>query len=195
MFGTPSFDSPLTYLGVLLLTIGVYLTLSGFGILKIEKYTTPEGVKSWGAGLILVLAGLAILFILPGFLARSNNGKQQEVSIVGCKNNPNLGIVNADTQVVLTWGWAALDSEAKRDEIVSISSYIVEVDGKTQNASDFQVTYKSIDAVIWKLNVGKLSPGFHTARLTRILSQDYVDSTGTIPAGRQPPEICELTIK
>ena len=195
MFGTPSFDSPLTYLGVLLLTIGVYLTLSGFGILKIEKYTTPEGVKSWGTGLILILAGLAILFVLPGFLGQPNNGKQQEVGILGCQNDPNLGIVNANTQVILTWGWNELESDAKKDEMVSISSFVVEIDGKAQNPNQFQVTYKSTDTVLWKLNIGKLSPGFHTARLTRILSQDYTDSNGTIPAGRQSPETCELTIK
>jgi hypothetical protein len=196
MFGIPSFDSPLTYLGVLLVTVGLYLALSGFGILRIEKYSTPEGSKSWGPGLILVLLGFATLFILPNYLDRTKSDNQQDISILGCQNDPNSGIVDADTQVVLTWGWNGFDSEAKRDEFISISSFIVEVDGTTQNTKDTQFTYNRLtDSVIWRLNIGKLSPGFHSVRLTRIFSQDYTDSTSTIPAGRLPPEICELTIQ
>ena len=193
MFGIPSFDTPLTYLGVLLLTLGIYITLSGFGILKIEKYSTPEGVKSWSTGLLLVLAGLAILFVLPGYQATT--GKQQEIGFVGCRDNPNLGIVDADTQVVLTWGWNGIDSETKRNELVSISSFILELDGEAQDLSGIQPVFNSNDTVIWKLNVGKLTPGFHTARLTRIFSQDYSDSSNYVSTGRMEPDVCELTVK
>ena len=193
MFGTPAFDSPLTYLGVLLLTVGVYLTLSGFGILRIEKYSTPESVKSWGMGLILILTGLALLFVLPTIQLPTNES-QQEVSILSCQNDPNLGIVRADTEVVLTWGWSGFDSDSKRDELVSIISFIVEVDGTAQDSNDFRIVYRR-DSVIWTINIGKLGTGFHTVRLTRILAQDYMDSSGLISAGRQPPEICELTVQ
>lgn len=193
MFGTPTFDSPLTYLGVLLLTVGIYLTLSGLGILKIEKYTTPEGVKSWGVGSILILIGLVLLFVLPGY--QTSNGSQQEIGIIECQDDPNVGIVNANTQIILTWGWNEISTEAKRNELASVSSFIVEVDGKTQNPNDFKAIYRSTDAVIWKTNLGRFSPGFHTVKLTRLLSQDYTDEANTLPAGRQPTETCELTVK
>jgi hypothetical protein len=191
MFGTPAFDSPLTYFGALLITLGVYLTLSGFGLLKIEKYTTPEGIKSWGSGLFLVLLGFAILFVLPTYL---NGGNQQEVSILGCQNDPNTGIVNAKTPVVLVWGWST-DDETKRGEAISISSFILEVDGKAQDTSKAQRTLKSTTSVFWRLSIGTLSPGVHEVRLIRIFAQDFTDSEGTISAGRQEAEICELTIQ
>ncbi len=191
MFGIPSFDSPLTYFAVMLITVGVYLTLSGFGVLKIEKYTTPEGVKSWGSGLLLIFLGFAILFVLPTYLS---NGSQQDVSILGCQNNPNIGVVDAKTPVVLVWGWST-DDELKRDEIISISSFILEVDGKAQNVSNAQQTLKSTTSVFWRLSIGKLSPGIHEVKLTRIFSRDFTDRAGITSAGRQETEICELTVK
>jgi hypothetical protein len=191
MFGTPAFDSPLTYFGVLLITLGVYLALSGFGILKIEKYTTPEGVKSWGSGLFLILLGFAILFVLPTYLNGSN---QQEVGILGCQDNPNTGIVNAKTPVVLVWGWNT-DDETKRDEVISISSFILEVDNKVQDTSKAQQMLKSTTQVFWRLPIGALSPGIHEVKLIRILSQEFTDSNGTTPAGRQGAEICHCECK
>lgn len=194
MFGTPSFDSPLTYFGVLLITVGAYLALSGFGILKIEKYTTPEGVKSWGAGIILLFAGFAILFMLPSFINQLGGSGQQEVSIMNCQNDPNAGIVKAGTPVVLTWGWTT-DNEIKRDEVISISSFIVAVDGKTQNINEAQKVLKSTNTILWNLSIGKPAPGIHEISLVRILSQDFTESSGTTPAGRMATEVCELVVK
>jgi hypothetical protein len=144
IFGTPNFDSPLTYLGVLLLTVGIYITLSGFGILKIEKYTTPEGVKSWGAGLILVLLGLGILFILPTY--QTDNGYRQEVGILKCQNNLNTGLISSQNPIVLSWGWAT-DSQEKRDEAISLSSFVLTLDGKTQDTNKADRVLNSTDTV------------------------------------------------
>jgi len=171
MFGTPSFESPLTYLGVLLLTLGIYLALSGFGILKIEKYTTPEGVKSWGSGLFLILIGLAILFLLPNLIS---GGKQQEVSILGCQYDPNTGIVESGTPIVLVWGWST-DDEVKRDELLSISRFVLEVDGKALNVDSAQRNIKSA-SVSWRLLIGTLTPGIHNVQLVRITSREFTDS-------------------
>lgn len=190
MFGTPSFDSPLTYFGVLLVTLGVYLALSGFGILKIEKYATPDGVKSWGCGLFLVLLGLAVLFVLPGF---ASGGSQQEVGILECQNNPSQGIVKANIPIVLIWGWST-DDDVKRDELLSISSFIVELDGKSLDVNAADRTLKSSSAS-WRLPIGRLAPGIHKIELVRITSRDFTDSDGTYPAGRQESNTCELVVE
>ena len=194
MIGTPSFESPLTYIGVLLVTIGVYLTLSGFGILKIEKYSSPEGVKSWGSGLLLILMGFAAIFILPAYVETSAASKEQEVSILGCQNNPNSGIVKSGTSIILVWGWST-DDEVKRDEIISISSFVLELDGQAKDVGKAQQILKSTNSVFWRLSIGDLPPGIHEVRLTRIFAREFSDSDGTFPAGRQETEICELTIQ
>ena len=194
MFGTPSFDSPLTYFGVLLITIGVYLTLSGFGILKIEKYSSPEGVKSWGSGLFLILMGFAAIFILPPYFEAGNTANEQEVSILGCQNDPNTGIIKSDIPIVLVWGWST-DDEVKRDEIISISSFVLQVDGQAKDVSQAQQILRSTNHVFWRLPIGALPPGMHEVQLTRIFAKEFTDSDGTFPAGRQETEICELTIQ
>lgn len=194
MFGTPSFESPLTYFGVLLVTIGIYLTLSGLGILKIEKYSSPEGVKSWGSGLLLILLGFAAIFILPAYVETSAASKEQEVSILGCQNNPNSGIVKSGTPIILVWGWST-DDEVKRDEVISISSFVLEMDGQAKDVGKAQQVLKSTNSVFWRLPIGVLPPGIHEVRLTRIFSKEFSDSEGTSPAGRQETEICELTIQ
>ncbi len=194
MFGTPSFDSPLTYFGVLLVTIGIYLTLSGFGILKIEKYSSPEGVKSWGSGLFLILMGFAAIFIFPAYVETNAASNEQEVSILGCQNDPNAGIVRTGTPIVLVWGWST-DDEIKRDEIISISSFVLEVDGQAKEVGRAQQILKSNNSVFWRLPIGALPSGIHQVRLTRITAREFTDSDGTILAGRQETEICELTIQ
>ena len=190
MFGTPSFESPLTYFGVLLVTLGAYLTLSGLGILKIEKYTTPEGVKSWGSGLFLILAGLAILFVLPSFM---NGREQQEVSILSCHNDPNKGIVQANSPIVLVWGWTT-DDDVKRDEFLLISNFILEVDGDSLDVNNAQKILRPA-AVSWRIPIGIMTPGLHKVTLVRITSRDFTDSDGYYPAGVQQTDICTLTVE
>jgi hypothetical protein len=124
----------------------------------------------------------------------SSNGNPQEVSILKCQNKPSTGIVPAKTPIVLVWGWAT-DNETKRDEIISISSFIVEVDGKAQDTGRAERILESTNTVFWKLSIGQLSPGTHEIKLTQILARDFAESSGTLPAGRQGEEICELVVQ
>jgi len=49
--------SPLGYIGVFLLIVGVFLVLTGFNILKVQQVTVTPGRKTWGFGLTLVILG------------------------------------------------------------------------------------------------------------------------------------------
>ncbi len=60
-----------------------------------------------------------------------------EVGILKCQNNPSAGIVPAQTPIVLVWGWST-DNETKRDEFISVSSFVLAVDDQPQDMSSAQ---------------------------------------------------------
>lgn len=55
--------SPFGYVGSFVTLIGVFLILTGLGIIKIEKITVQAGKTTWMLGLFLALGGLAFLFV------------------------------------------------------------------------------------------------------------------------------------
>jgi hypothetical protein len=124
----------------------------------------------------------------------SSGAAAREVSLLKCQNNPGTGIVPPGTPVVLVWGWAT-DNQAKRDEYISNATYAVEIDGIAQNVGVAAKSLESSTTVFWKLPVGQLSPGAHQVKLTSILSRDFVESSGTTPAGRHTQATCALVIQ
>lgn len=127
-------------------------------------------------------------------LTPSSYSTPQEVSILKCQNKPETGVVPPSTPVVLVWGWTT-DNEAKRDEIISISTFMVDVDGEDQDTGRAEMILQSADTVLWKLAIGQLSPGTHRIKLTSILARDFTESSGTLHAGRQDDTVCELIIQ
>lgn len=62
-------NSPLGYIGVFLLVLGIFLVLTGFNIVKIQQVTVTPGKKTWGFGLVLTIIGIvSILIETSGFL-------------------------------------------------------------------------------------------------------------------------------
>jgi len=57
------FTSPLSYIGVFLLLLGVLLVLSGLGILRIEKITIQPGSRTLVVGVVIIFLGGGALFI------------------------------------------------------------------------------------------------------------------------------------
>ncbi len=119
---------------------------------------------------------------------------QQEISILKCQNNPNTGIVPAGTSVVLVWGWAT-DNESKRNEIISISSFTLTLDGVSQDMSNAVTVLESDTIVFWKLSIGALPPGTHEVSLHPVLSRNFTESSGSFTAGPQPEEVCKLIVE
>jgi hypothetical protein len=117
-----------------------------------------------------------------------------EVGILKCQNNPSAGIVPAQTPIVLVWGWST-DNETKRDEFISVSSFVLAVDDQPQDMSSAQRILESTSTVRWKLAIGRLPPGTHQIKLSTILARGFTESGGTFPAGHQPDEICQLVVQ
>ncbi len=117
-----------------------------------------------------------------------------EVSLLKCQNKPATGVVPPGTPAVLIWGWAT-DNQAKRDEFIANATFALEIDGVAQNIAAAEKSLESATTVWWKLPIGQLSPGAHQVKLTRILSRDFVESSGTTPAGRQTQATCTLVIQ
>jgi len=134
--------------------------------------------------------------VLPATAAApaSSGVAAREVSLLKCQNKPATGVVPPGTPVVLVWGWAT-DNQAKRDEFIANATFSVEIDGIAQNAGAAEKSLESATTVWWKLPIGQLSPGSHQVKLTRILSRDFVESSGTTPAGRQTQATCTLVIQ
>jgi len=63
--------SPLDYAGISLLLLGFFLTLAGFGIIRIEKVTVKPGTKTWTFGVVLIVIGLG--FLLPEIVDSFSN--------------------------------------------------------------------------------------------------------------------------
>ncbi len=118
-------------------------------------------------------------------------GQPQDVSILRCQNDPSQGIVSAEAPVVLVWGWKT-DNDTKRSEIISISSFDLEVDGQAKDLGAAEQVLESTDTVFWKLSIGRLQAGTHEIQLTPILARTFVESSGTSPAGKQTVETCHL---
>ncbi len=118
---------------------------------------------------------------------------QKEISILRCQNNPSTGILPIGTSVVLVWGWAT-DNESKRQEIISISSFTLKVDGVIQDISKAVMDLETDNVVFWKLSIGVLPGGTHEVILHPTLSRNFTESSGSYQAGPQPEELCELKI-
>lgn len=54
---------PLGYIGVVLVILGFFLFIAGFGIINVEKITIRPGKQTWGLGLFIIFIG--ILFLTP----------------------------------------------------------------------------------------------------------------------------------
>ncbi len=117
-----------------------------------------------------------------------------EVGILKCQNDPSVGVVRAQTPVVLVWGWST-DDQTKRDEFISISSFALEVDTQRPDLSNAQRILESATLVRWKLPIGELPPGTHEIRLTTILARSFSEAGGTYPSGPQSDEICHLVVQ
>lgn len=53
-------DPSMGYIAILLFLIGLFLFISGLNIIKIEKISVSSGLKTWGIGLALMIAGVLI---------------------------------------------------------------------------------------------------------------------------------------
>jgi hypothetical protein len=57
------FNTPLGFIGFLMLGLGVFLLLAGFSILNVEKVTVKPGRSTWVIGLIFSVAGISLVFL------------------------------------------------------------------------------------------------------------------------------------
>jgi len=117
-----------------------------------------------------------------------------EIGILKCQNNPSTGVVPAQTPIVLVWGWAT-DNEAKRDEFLSIGTYVVRVDTLEQDMNGAQRNLEDEGTVRWNLPIGQLPAGNHEVRLTTILAKSFTESSGTYPAGQLEDIVCQLDVR
>lgn len=59
-------DSPLSYLGIVLLLFGGFLIVTGTKIITIEKVSVTSGPRTWGAGIaVLIIGFLVLLYDFP----------------------------------------------------------------------------------------------------------------------------------
>lgn len=64
-------NSPLSYVGVFLATLGFFLILAGLKIISIEKITVTPGRRTWVSGAVILLLGL--LFLFPDIVTQVNS--------------------------------------------------------------------------------------------------------------------------
>ena len=68
----PEFSSPFEYLGAFFILLGVFLVLTGTGIIKVqEKFSVKLGSQTWIIGILFCLVGVATLFTVPS--EKTNN--------------------------------------------------------------------------------------------------------------------------
>jgi hypothetical protein len=60
--------SPLGYVGVILLLLGVFFLITGFGLIKIQNISVKPGRQTWGVGVFMILLGIAS--VIPDFMNR-----------------------------------------------------------------------------------------------------------------------------
>ncbi|KAA3657894.1 MAG: hypothetical protein DWQ04_26730 [Chloroflexi bacterium] len=89
-------NSPLGYVGVVLLLFGFFLILAGSGIVKIEKITVSQGAKTWGFGGFMVIVG--VIFLLPEILGKISNS--MEVPAIPETTPTSTNISSPITEVV-----------------------------------------------------------------------------------------------
>lgn len=70
------FNTPLGFIGFLMLGLGVFLLLAGFNILNVEKVTVKPGKGTWVIGAVFSLIGVMLVFV-------GDQGKS-----TGSANNP-----------------------------------------------------------------------------------------------------------
>ena len=68
------FNTPLGFIGFLMLGLGVFLLLAGFSILNVEKITVKPGRNTWGIGVIFSIIGVALVFF-------GDRGKESEKAL------------------------------------------------------------------------------------------------------------------
>jgi uncharacterized membrane protein len=56
-------NSIVGFLGVLLLIFGFFLAIAGSQIIKIVKVSVAPGPRTWGFGIVLLIAGLALIIL------------------------------------------------------------------------------------------------------------------------------------
>jgi hypothetical protein len=158
---------------------------------------SPESPTSWMQAVSplapIATSASSATTIAPD-VPTSPAGGQQEVSILKCQNDPAQGIVSARVPVVLVWGWKT-DDETKRSELISISSFVLDVDGQARDLSSADQVLEAANTVYWKLSIGQLPQGTHQIQLTATLAREFVDSGGTTPAGSQSVETCQLVVQ
>jgi len=74
--------STLGFLGLIFLAVGLFLFLTGLDIFKVTQVTVMPGKKTWGAGLLFALVGIALL--LPEILKNT----QPSSSEIGLTQTP-----------------------------------------------------------------------------------------------------------
>ena len=56
-------NTPLGYIGIVMLVVGMFLLLTGFNILKVEKVTVKPGKPTWGVGFAFSILGILLLMV------------------------------------------------------------------------------------------------------------------------------------
>lgn len=54
-------DSPLAYIGFLLLVVGGFMVLAGLDVITVQQVSVQKGAKTWVIGLVFAVVGLALL--------------------------------------------------------------------------------------------------------------------------------------
>jgi hypothetical protein len=67
-------NTPLGFIGLLMLVLGLFLLLAGFNILKVEKVTVKPGRLTWSFGIFLSIVGLLLLTFSEPILANKEVG-------------------------------------------------------------------------------------------------------------------------
>jgi hypothetical protein len=56
-------DTPIGFIGLLLLVVGLFLFLTGFNIVKVQKVTVKSGRSTWLVGLVFFLLGIVLVIL------------------------------------------------------------------------------------------------------------------------------------
>lgn len=56
-------DTPIGFIGLLLLVVGLFLFLTGFNIVKVQKVTVKSGRSTWLVGLVFFVLGIVLVIV------------------------------------------------------------------------------------------------------------------------------------
>jgi hypothetical protein len=202
-------SSPLGYIGVFLLILGIFLILAGFDIIKIQQVTVMSGKKTYVAGLIFTLIGISSLLLeASGFLTRipgtspiTTDPKAQVLLLRSPCGNEY--VVRANEPIVIyygTWATKGLDLAQQWTTALSVDLSIdgAPVFGKQQPPSaDLPLNCsKDYENSYWLYYITEI-PGFSPGEHTVIQSTNVLRALPDEPGGTnyEPGQIVSVTFQ